>query len=50
MSKAFLDNHDTDSEEQKARRRNFISRMEKKLEFKKSVQNSNYNDDRYLLR
>ncbi len=38
MSRGFFDNNkDTDSEAQVARRRTFIARMERKLEFKKSL-------------
>lgn len=51
MSKGFFDyNKDIDSEAEVARRRNFVARMERKLEFKKSLQNPSYADDRYLLR
>ncbi len=51
MSRGFLDNNkDIDSEAEVSRRRTFISRMERKLEFKKSVLNPHYQDDRYLLR
>jgi hypothetical protein len=51
MSKGFFDNNkDIDSEEEVSRRRSFIDRMERKLEFKKSLANPHYNDDRYLVR
>lgn len=39
MSKRFFDNNkDIDSEAEVARRRNFIARMERKLEYKESLQ------------
>jgi hypothetical protein len=51
MSRGFLDNNkDIDSEAEVARRRGFIARMERKLEFKKSVANPHYEEDRYLIR
>lgn len=51
MSRQYNDSDkDIDSEIEVARRRAFIERMERKLEFKKSVLNPNYQDDRYLLR
>jgi Skp family chaperone for outer membrane proteins len=51
MSKGFFDNNkDTDSEAEIARRQNFIARMERKLEFKKSALNPHYQEDRYLIR
>ncbi len=51
MSRGFLDNNkDIDSEAEVARRRSFIERMERKLEFKKSLTNTDYADDRYLIR
>ncbi len=51
MTRGFFDNNkDTDSEEAVARRRTFIARMERKFEFKKSIKNPHYGEDRYLLR
>jgi hypothetical protein len=51
MSRGFFDNNkDIDSEAESARRQNFIARMERKLEFKKSLANPNYQEDRYLIR
>ena len=51
MSRGFFDNNkDIDSEAEVARRRSFIDRMERKLEFKKSVRNRHYSEDRYLVR
>jgi len=49
MSRGFYDNNkDIDSEAEVARRRSFIERMERKLEFKKSITTDQYADDRYL--
>ncbi|HSH55489.1 MAG TPA: hypothetical protein VK983_01525 [Candidatus Limnocylindrales bacterium] len=43
MSRGFFDNNkDIDSEAEVARRRTFIARMERKLEFKKSISNAHY--------
>jgi hypothetical protein len=43
MSKGYLDNNkDIDSEAEVARRRSFIERMEKKLEYKESMQAPTY--------
>ncbi len=43
MSKGFLDhNKDVDSEAEVARRKNFLARMERKLEFKKSLSSPHY--------
>jgi hypothetical protein len=43
MSRGFLDNNkDIDSEAAKARRRSFIERMERKLEYKESLQAPTY--------
>ncbi len=43
MSKGFLDNNkDIDSEPEAARRKNFIARMERKWEFKKSLQSPHF--------
>jgi hypothetical protein len=51
MSRGFFDNNkDLDTEAESARRKSFIERMERKLEFKKSVSNPHYEDDRYLIR
>jgi hypothetical protein len=51
MARGFFDNNkDIDSEAETARRKSFIARMERKLEFKKSVLNPNYEEDRYLIR
>jgi hypothetical protein len=51
MTRGFWDNNkDIDSEAEVARRRTFIERMERKLEFKKSILNPHYQDDRYLIR
>jgi hypothetical protein len=51
MSRGFFDNNkDIDSEAEVARRRNFIRRMEQKLEFKQSVAKQSQDDGRYLIR
>lgn len=51
MGRGFWDNNkDIDSEEETARRRAFIAKMERKLEFKKSLRNPRYQEDRYLIR
>jgi hypothetical protein len=51
MSRGFFDNNkDIDSEAESARRQDFIARMERKLEFKKSLKNPHYEEDRYLIR
>ncbi|GEM_PF-1838830 len=51
MARGFFDNNkDIDSEAETARRRTFIARMERKLEFKKSILNPHYEEDRYLIR
>ncbi len=51
MTRGFFDNNkDIDSDAEVARRRTFIERMERKLEFKKSLSNPHYSDERYLLR
>lgn len=51
MSYGIFDNNkDVDSEAEIARRRTFLTRMERKLEFKKSIKNPHYQEDRYLLR
>ncbi len=51
MSRRFFDNNkDLDTEAESARRKSFIERMERKLEFKKSIANPHYEDDRYLIR
>lgn len=51
MFRGFFDNNKgTDPEVDVAHRRAFIERMERKLEFKKSLTNDNYADDRYLIR
>lgn len=43
MSKGFLDNNkDIDSEAETARRRSFIARMERKLEYKQALQAPTY--------
>jgi len=51
MTRGFWDNNkDIDSEAEVARRKSFIERMERKLEFKKSILNPHYEEDRYLIR
>lgn len=43
MSRGFFDNNkDIDSEAEVARRRSFIERMERKLEYKESLQGPAY--------
>ena len=51
MSKKDTDNNnDIDSTKAHEYRQSFIARMERKLEFKKSVLNPHYEEDRYLIR
>jgi hypothetical protein len=48
MSRTYTDNHkDVDSEAETARRRNFIARMERKLAYKKSIADSQDEEDRF---
>jgi hypothetical protein len=47
MSRGFYDNNkDIDSEAEVARRRSFIERMERKLEYKELIASSNPGNDR----
>jgi hypothetical protein len=47
MSRTYLDNNkDVDSEAQRARRKNFIARMDRKLEYKMSIADSEDELDR----